>query len=139
MTALLAPSPSPVVRRLPSPDEQSVLARVEVRLIRDDERSRFDALICEQHYLHSSIMVGEQLRYVAVLGDEWLALLSWCAAARHLAPREAWIGWSETQRRHRLPLIANNSRFLILGKPGALPNLASRVMRLCLNRNAIKL
>jgi hypothetical protein len=31
-------------------------------------------------------------------------------------------------------LVANNSRFLILAKPGELPNLASRVMRLCLAR-----
>jgi len=79
-------------------------------------------------------MVGEQLRYVAECDGRWLALLGWCAAARHLRSRDHWIGWSDEQRRCRLALVANNSRFLILTERGELPNLASRVMRLCLAR-----
>jgi len=111
-----------------------VLERVRVRLITPDERERFDELIRTEHYLRSATMVGEQLRYVAECDGRWLALLGWCAAARHLRSRDHWIGWSDEQRRCRLALIANNSRFLILAKPGELPNLASRVMRLCLAR-----
>jgi hypothetical protein len=112
-----------------------MLRRVEVRLIVGDiERAEYDRLITTKHYLHSASMVGEQLRYVAVVDGRWVALLGWCAAARHLRPRELWIGWSDSQRRHRLALVANNSRFLILAKAGELPNLASRVMRLCLDR-----
>ena len=120
--------------RAPKPDEREVLQRVCVRLITDDERGRFDALMRTEHYLHSADMVGEQLRYVAECDGRWLALLGWCAAARHLRPRDHWIGWSDEQRRCRLALIANNSRFLILAQRGELPNLASRVMRLCLDR-----
>ena len=111
-----------------------MLNEVQVRLITPDERARFDALLCAKHYLRSAQMVGEQLRYVAVLGDQWLALLSWCAAARHLRARDQWIGWDDTQRRHRLALVANNSRFLLLTERGESPNLASRAMRLCLDR-----
>ena len=111
-----------------------MLARVCVRLISADERARFDDLMRAEHYLHSAQMVGEQLRYVAECDGRWLALLGWCAPARHLRPRDHWIGWSDEQRRCRLALIANNSRFLILTPRGELPNLASRVMRLCLDR-----
>jgi len=79
------------------------------------------------HYLKSDVLVGEQLRYVAEVDGQWLALLSWSAAARHLKDREQWLGWSNTQRRRRLALLANNARFLIL--PGVdCPNLASRVL-----------
>lgn len=120
--------------RVPKPDERALLSRVCVRLIADDERARFDDLMRAEHYLHSADMVGEQLRYVAECDGRWLALLGWCAAARHLRPRDHWIGWSDEQRRCRLALIANNSRFLILTGRGELPNLASRVMRLCLDR-----
>jgi hypothetical protein len=62
------------------------------------------------------------------------ALPGWSGAAWHLAPREAWIGWSEDQRRARLPFVAQNSRFLILGDRTQFPNLGTRAMKLCLER-----
>ena len=64
---------------------------------------------------------------------QWLALLVFCAAAKHLRHREKWIGWTEAQRRKRLGLVTNNARFLILPH-GHYPNLATRVMGLCLKR-----
>jgi hypothetical protein len=119
--------------RLPQPSEQQVLDRLLVRLIQPDEQPRFDAQLIERHYLHSADLVGECLRYVAEDQGQWLALLSWSAAAYHLKPRDSWIGWTNQQRRRRLSLLVNNSRFLIL--PDAhLPNLASRAMGLCLKR-----
>lgn len=108
-----------------------MLNGVEVTLLGDDDaqRARFDTAIETHHYLKSSRLVGEQLRYVAHVGGQWVALLSWSAAAYHLEPREEWIGWSAEQRRRRLALVANNSRFLIL--PGIdCPNLATRVLAL---------
>ena len=119
--------------RRPQPDEQHILDHLIVRPIRPQERHRCDALIKEHHYLHSHQLVGEQLCYVATFRGQWLALSSWCAAARHLKAREALIGWSAEQCRKRRALLANNARFLIL--PGRhLPNLASRVMKLILGR-----
>jgi hypothetical protein len=117
--------------RIPGLSEQQLLERVEVRLLGSDEeeRTRYRELIERHHYLKSDVMVGEQLRYVAEIDGQWLALLSWSAAARHLRDREQWLGWSSTQRRRRLALLANNARFLIL--PGVdCPNLASRVLAL---------
>lgn len=121
------------VARFRSPDlsQQELLTRVEVRLLGDDaqERARFAELMCTHHYLKSDTLVGEQLRYVAHVDGRWVALLSWSAAAYHLKDREAWIGWNVQQRRHRLALLANNARFLILPDIDC-PNLASRVLAL---------
>jgi hypothetical protein len=119
--------------RMPNMSEQYLLDGVRVRLIGDGERARYDAFLDEQHYLKSGQLVGEQLRYVAECDGRWLALLSWSAGSYHLADRDGWIGWSDEQRRCRLPFVVNNSRFLILGGVDCL-NLASRVMKLCLQR-----
>jgi len=108
---------------------------VEVRLLGPDEdgRSRYSEWMSAHHYLKSDHLVGEQLRYVAEVEGQWVALLSWSATAQHLKDREEWIGWSAPHRRRRLALIANNARFLIL--PGTqCPNLASRVLALCTAR-----
>jgi hypothetical protein len=51
----------------------------------------------------------------------------------HLKARDAFIGWSDEQRRTRLPLLANNARLLVL--PDChFPNLISRFMKLMLAR-----
>ena len=116
-----------------SASEQDVLDGVRVRLIAEREQKRFDELIVTQHYLKDATLVGERLCYVAEYAGRWLALLAWSAPAYHLKDRDEWIGWTEEQRRRRLGWIANNSRFLILDD-AHYPNLASRVMRLCLVR-----
>ncbi len=116
--------------------EQALLDGVTLRLLPPPERPRFDQLLVERHYLHSAELVGEQLRYVAEYRGEWVALLTWNAAAFHLKDREAWIGWTPRQKKRRLPLAVNQSRFLLLTPPGQAPNLASRVMKLCLQRLA---
>ena len=119
--------------RMPNMSEQHVLDGVSVRLICDGERVRHDALLDEQHYLKSGQLVGEQLRYMAECDGQWLALLSWSAGSYHIADRDDWIGWSVEQRCCRLPFVVNNSRFLILDGVDC-PNLASRVMKLCIQR-----
>lgn len=116
-----------------SASEQEVLDGVRVRLITEREQKRFDQLLVAQHYLKDATLVGERRCYVAEYGGRWLALLAWSAAVYHLKERDAWIGWTEEQRRRRLGWVANNSRFLIL-EDAHYPNLASRVMRLCLQR-----
>jgi hypothetical protein len=113
--------------------EQALLAGVTVRLIDPGERERFDQLICTGHYLHNADLVGAQLRYVAEYQGDWVALQAWSAGSFNLKDREEWIGWDPKQKRRRLRLVVNNSRFLIL-EPGRSPNLASRVMKLCMGR-----
>lgn len=114
-------------------EQQALLDGVQVRLIEERERKRFDRLLIEGHYLHSARLVGEQLRYVAEYQGQWVALLVWSAGAYKLKLREQWIGWSDRQKRRRLPLVVNNSRFFI-PEPYHIPNLASKVMKLTLQR-----
>jgi hypothetical protein len=116
-----------------SASEQEVLDEVQIRLINEEEKKRFDNLIVTQHYLKDATLVGERLCYVAEYSGRWLALLAWSAPAYHLKDRDEWIGWTEEQRRRRLGWLANNSRFLIV-EGAHYPNLASRVMSLCMNR-----
>ena len=119
--------------RQPTPDEQQVLTHLMVRPVRPDGGARFDQLIVEHHYLRSARVVGEQVRYVATYQDQWLALATWNAPALHLKARDAFIGWTEEQRRSRLPLLINNSRLLVLPECHY-PNLISRFMKLMLAR-----
>jgi Domain of unknown function (DUF4338) len=119
--------------RHPSPDEQHVLEHLTVRPVQPGEVARCDQLIVEHHYLKSAELVGEHLRYVATYKGQWLALATWSAAALHLKARDAFIDWTEQQRRRRLALLANNSRLLVL--PDChYPNLISRFMKLMLAR-----
>jgi hypothetical protein len=98
------------------------------------ERERFKQLLDEHHYLGSLKAVGERLHYVATdARGQWLALLVFSAPAKHLKHRDQWIGWSAAQRHRRLSLVTNNSRFLILPER-SVPNLASKVLRLSLDR-----
>jgi len=115
-------------------DEPRILKRVTVRLLRDDERARFDELLEQKHYLSSARMVGRTLRYVAEFDGEWVALACFSAAALHLKGREKWIRWTPRQRARRLGFIVNNSRYLVLLERERLPNLASRALGLCLRR-----
>jgi hypothetical protein len=68
------------------------LDSVEVRLIQEHERERFDRLIEEEHYLQSARFGGRHLRYAATVHGRWVALLAFSGAATHLKAREQWIG-----------------------------------------------
>ena len=121
--------------RLPNAKEQAVLDDLEVALVTEaQDKSRWDQLVIEQHYLKSARLVGEQLRYVAQYQGQWLALLGWNAAALHLKAREAWIGWSGEQLRRRRQFVAQNSRFVLLVERQQFPNLATRFLGLCCQR-----
>lgn len=114
-------------------EQQLVLEQATLRRIEPGEQPRFNSLIVEQHYLHSIHLVGERLCYVAEHQGQWIALMAWSAAAFKLKQREDWIGWNDKQKQRRLSLVVNHNRFLIL-HDRHVPNLASRLLRLCLDR-----
>ncbi len=119
-------------RRHLSPDEQQILEHLQVRLLAaPKDTARCDQLIVEHHYLHEATLVGEQLRYVATYKGRWLALATWSGAAFHIKDRDEFIGWDSEQCRRRRPLLANNSRLLVLPECHS-PNLISRFMKLML-------
>src|SRR6185503_21130924 len=111
------------------------LAEVELQLLATAKtRARARRLLAKHHYLGDVRAVGEQLFYAVADGcGGWLGVLVFCAASRRLRARDRWIGWSEEQRRRRLPLVVNNCRFLLLPHK-TFPNLGSRSLRLTLDR-----
>lgn len=116
----------------PTADQQHLLDSIIVRLLDAEEWPRGQQLLEEGHYLGGLQPVGERLAYaVTDAGGAWLGVLVFCAAARRLRARDAWIGWSEEQRRRRLPLVVSNTRFLLLEN---IPNLGSRTLALVLAR-----
>ena len=119
--------------RQPTPDEQEILIHLVVQAVPPDEEEQFDQLLAQHHYLKDARLVGQHLRYVATYRGQWLALAAWSAAALHIKARDRFIGWSEEQRRRRLPLLVNNSRLLVLPECQC-PNLISRFMKLMLAR-----
>jgi hypothetical protein len=122
---------------MPAASEQALLEQVRLVLLTDPkDRRRLQTRLDRHHYLSRLQAVGEQLHYAAVEAQgQWVAVLLFSAAAKHLKHRDAWIGWSRAQRDRRRALLANSSRFLVLPQH-AVPNLASRVLALALQRLA---
>ena len=101
------------------------LCQVTVRLARPDERGRWDEQVDLHHYLGFKRFAGRGLRYVIEWRDRWLALAGWQSGAFKSRHRDRWVGWSGELRYHRLHLLANNTRFVILSPPGVFPHLGS--------------
>src|SRR5437016_3380938 len=74
------------------------LSEMVVRLVRSDERRRYQQLMRAHHYLGYLPKIGETLWYVATWREQWLALLSFSGSALKCAVRDRWIGW--TLRQH---------------------------------------
>jgi len=121
-------------RIYPDAGQQQVLEEVQVRLAELRELPRVQSLLRRHHYLGCLRAVGERLIYVALDPQgRWLAVLIFCAAAKHLRHRDRWIGWTHEQRRRRLALVVNNARYLLIPHR-TVPNLGSRVLKLTLAR-----
>jgi hypothetical protein len=124
---------SKTVRR-PSPEEQAILESLQVRIAEPGELERCHQLLEEHHYLGSPKPVGERLYYVVTDAQgQWLAVLIFAAASKHLKARDQWIGWTDAQREKRLSLVVNNIRFLLLPDK-TFPNLGTRSVRRVLSR-----
>lgn len=105
-------------------------ASLHIDLVKPEQESAFQECMQTHHYLGKLAKIGNTLWYVATVEKQWVALLSFSAAALHCSARDQWIGWQYRHRYDRLNLIANNSRFLILPHWHH-KNLASRVLALC--------
>jgi hypothetical protein len=104
------------------------LGWLEFRLVRrTPEEALFNGLIEHHHYLGYTQPVGEQLKYMIYALGRPIACVAWSSAARHLGPRDRFIGWSAEARRRNIRFIAYQSRYLIL--PWVrVPHLASHIL-----------
>ena len=122
------------IKKLPDQAQQQFLQEVHVELATSAQIAQVDQLLDQHHYLGSLQPVGERLYYIAQdAQSHWVSVLVFSAAAKHLKHRDKWIGWTNEQRRRRLSLVTNNSRFLLVPE-FSVPNLGSRVLRLTLDR-----
>lgn len=94
---------------------------------RTPEEAGFNSLLQTYHYLGYAQPVGEHLKFMVYAGERPVALFAWSSAARHLGPRDHYLGWSSEGRRQNIRGIAYNTRYLIL--PWVqVPHLASHLL-----------
>jgi hypothetical protein len=109
--------------------------RLEPIKSRESKASRlWRAAMKSHHYLGAGPLCGAQMRYLIV--SERVGLLggmSFSAASWRVAPRDRWIGWNDCARKKHLPLVVNNSRFLIMPDV-RVPHLASHALSLAQRR-----
>ena len=92
----------------------SALAPVSLELVRDAALgAQWDALVARWHPLGFQGAFGYRLRYFILAGDRRLGCVLLAGAARAVAVRDRWIGWTAQARRENVARVVNNSRFLI--------------------------
>lgn len=107
---------------------------LRLECVRSREQARqYRTLLQRYHYLGYSATAGAQVRYLIVAEQGVLGAMGFGAAAWKVQARDAWLGWDQAQRRARLYLVANHTRFL-LGPWVRCPNLGSRVLALAARR-----
>jgi hypothetical protein len=104
------------------------LGPLEFRQVRrTPEEGLFNSLLQQHHYLGYAQPVGEHLKFMVSCERGPVALFAWSSAARHLGPRDRYLGWAPEVRRRNIGFLAYNTRYLI---PGwiQVPHLASHLL-----------
>lgn len=103
---------------------------ITLEMVRRGSRmKRWRAYVDQYHMLGDKQVFGSRLQYFVKSRDKELGCLQFSASAWALKKRDSWIGWSVEDRKQRLHLIVNNSRFLIFPWVN-IRNLASKVLSL---------
>jgi hypothetical protein len=117
-----------VTGELPVHCALSALAPVCLEVVRDAALvAQWDALVARWHPLGFQGAFGYRLRYFITAGERRLGSVLLAGAARAVAVRDRWIGWTAQARRENLARVVNNSRFLIFPHV-RVPHLASHVL-----------
>ena len=91
------------------------LGPLEFRQVRRTvEEPLFNRVLQQQHYPGYTQAVGEHLKFMVYAGIRPVALFAWSSAARHLGPRDRYLGWTPQLRRRNIRFLAYNARHLIL-------------------------
>jgi Domain of unknown function (DUF4338) len=127
LTVRARPQPAELDRTPVSGSLREVAPLTLRQVRRTPQEALFNSLLQSYHYLGYSQPVGEQLKFLVYAGDSPVAVFAWSSAARHLGPRDQYLGWSPQARRQNIRWIAYNTRFLIL--PWVqVPHLASHLL-----------
>jgi hypothetical protein len=100
---------------------------------RTPEEGLFNSLLQQHHYLEYTRPVGEHLKFMVYAGTRPVALFAWSSAARHLGPRDRYLGWTPELRRRNIRFLAYNTRYLIpewVQVPHLASHLLSRMTRM---------
>lgn len=112
-------------------------APVSVELVSDSAaRQRFRELIDRYHPLRYKVPFGAHLEYLVSVSQPEptvVGCLQFSSAAWRIEVRDRWIGWEDARRARHLPLLVNNSRFLLLAWVH-IKNLASATLARVLRR-----
>jgi len=108
---------------------------IKLEVIRPGDRLRqWRTYMSSYHRLGDPHVNGSRMRYIIKTEDSRdLGCMLFSASAWSLKLRDEWIGWKLTDRKARLHLIVNQSRFLILPWVRS-PNLASRALGMAARR-----
>jgi len=91
---------------------------LKLRLVDDRSLSSlWNQFIDRYHYLKRRVPFGANLRYLVESEQapgRYLACLLFTSPAWTMAPRDAWIGWTDRQRKRCLQYVVSNGRFLVL-------------------------
>lgn len=94
-----------------------------------DSLRRWRSYVEQYHMLGDKTVFGSRLQYFVKSDETELGCIQFSAAAWALEERDRFIGWSVADRKARLNLIVNNSRYLIF--PWVrIKNLASHALSL---------
>ena len=94
---------------------------------------RWRHYVNEYHMLGDKKVFGSRLAYFIKSEETILGCLQFSASSWALSSRDEWIGWNVEDKKQRLHLIVNNSRFLILPWVNV-KNLASKVLSLAIKQ-----
>lgn len=122
-------APIPLPAELPTDVQQIGELRL-IYVVTKADRTRWKQVMEAEHPYGKRPLVGRQIRYLVESDHGLLAAVGFAAAARRLAARDRWIGWSETQRADHLDHVVCLSRLLIRGPAGSCANLGSKVLGL---------
>ena len=89
--------------------------------------------ISDYHMIGDKRVFGSRLSYFIKSEETILGCLQFSASSWALSSRDEWIGWNVEDRKQRLHLIVNNSRFLILPWVNV-KNLASKVLSMAIKQ-----
>jgi hypothetical protein len=93
------------------------------------DQKRWRSYVNQFHMLGDKTVFGSRYRYFVKSGEAELGCIQFSASSWALEERDRWIGWTVDDRKARLHLIVNNSRFLIF--PWVyIRNLASKALSL---------